>query len=211
MHERWSAIVQTASTTALAISWSCPYASFPKAGVWLPELSSRISTTFWKLLTYKRFLQQGANISIKINTTREFVTDSLNDQDHDQDMDRTDVCRSECSCLREIYWFLSYFQTSSSNVQVFEEKTRVWSFSQTWVLWQVKGEFDTKYNLLDSWIALSCFNVCWDNRHNIFTRNLHSTKQGWSGNIFHILLSAPASRTSLPVETRHTFCVAVRW
>jgi hypothetical protein len=36
-------------------------------------------------------LQRGANISIKINTTKEFVTDLMNNQDHD--MDKTEVMK----------------------------------------------------------------------------------------------------------------------
>lgn len=40
-------------------------------------------------------MQRGANISIKINTTKEFVTDLMNDQDHD--MDKIEVTKEICA------------------------------------------------------------------------------------------------------------------
>ena len=74
-----------------------------------------------------QFLQPAANISINITTTEE--TGSINDQDNDQDMDKTDVCRSEFVSSGQITDF-SYFQTStSSNARVLEDKSRVLSFS----------------------------------------------------------------------------------
>jgi len=73
---------------------------------------------FWDL---RQCLQQAGNISIKINTTKEFVTDlSDNHHDHDQDVDKTDSCSTEFLASGYTTNF-SHFQTSSSNVQMFEK------------------------------------------------------------------------------------------
>ena len=87
----------------------------------LPEL---VELMILKYLDLRRF-QQAANISIKINTTTEFMTDTINDLDHD--MDKADVCSGDLHASLQIA-DVPYFQASSSNAPVFEEKNRVRSF-----------------------------------------------------------------------------------
>ena len=67
----------------------------------------------------RQFLQQAANISIKITTTEE--TGSINDQDNNQDMDKTDICHSEFVSLGQITDF-SYFQTSTGSNECWRKK-----------------------------------------------------------------------------------------
>ena len=93
---------------------------FPKNG----SNASRVEPMHVYILTFldlQRFLQQAANISIKINTTKEFVTD----RDQDQDMDKTDVWTRDLHCSWQIA-YVSYFQ--ASDVQVFEDKNKRRSF-----------------------------------------------------------------------------------
>lgn len=66
------------------------------------SVTPRVELPNFHILSFydlRQFMQQAANISIKINTTKDYVTDSISERD----MDKTVVCSIQVSCLGTNY------------------------------------------------------------------------------------------------------------